>query len=50
MNPLLAKYSWQRNNEIISQRIFSYQIPLDQKKNFQYEIKMEARFYDMAGG
>ena len=49
MNPLLAKYSWQRNNEIISQTIFSYQILLDQQKISNMKL-MKARFYDMAGG
>ena len=44
MNPLLAKYSWQRNNEIISQRIFSYQIPLDQKNISNMKLKWKLDF------
>ena len=44
MNPLLAKYSWQRNNEIISQTIFSYQIPLDQQKISNIKSKWKLDF------
>ena len=49
MNPLLAKYSWKRNEEIISQTIFSYQIPLDQEKISNMKLKWKLDFSGAPG-